>query len=178
VQNGRIPSTACGTESDSIANEAQFSDQKLTTPLPTWFFGPYRKGLSRDEERRWINALSCYDLEALTEFLEEPPASGRVTRPQPASGTIYFVGPEGGPIKIGFASRLEFRLKDLRTANAYPLKVHATVEGPPKLERDYHQRFAAHRLHGEWFTPHPDILAEVERLASQPPAALFRRAGR
>jgi hypothetical protein len=38
VQNGRIPSTACGTEGDSIANETQFSDQKLTTPFPAALF--------------------------------------------------------------------------------------------------------------------------------------------
>lgn len=25
---------------------------------------------------------------------------------------------------------------------------------------------AAHRLHGEWFAPHPDILAEIDRLKS------------
>lgn len=31
-------------------------------------------------------------------------------------------------------------------------------------ERDYHARFAAHRLRGEWFAPHPDILAEIEHL--------------
>lgn len=85
-------------------------------------------------------------------------------RPRILEGTTYFVGPEGGPIKIGFASRLEYRLKDLRTMNAYPLVVHAKVFGPLTLERAYHARFAAHRLHGEWFAPHPDILAEIERL--------------
>lgn len=87
-----------------------------------------------------------------------------VEPPRPKVGTIYFIGPEAGPIKIGFASRLEFRLRDLQLANALPLIVHASVEGSPKLERDYHRWFAAHRLHGEWFEPHPDILAEIERL--------------
>ena len=86
-------------------------------------------------------------------------------RPQAKTGTIYFVGPEGGPIKIGFAGRLSFRLRDLQLANAYPLTVLASVDGPPSLERDYHRRFAEHRLHGEWFSPHPEILAEIERLA-------------
>lgn len=88
----------------------------------------------------------------------------RTFRPAPSVGSIYFVGPEGGPIKIGFASRLEFRLKDLRTMNAFPLVVHAVAQGSPSLERAYHKRFAEHRLHGEWFSAHPEILAEIERL--------------
>ena len=85
-------------------------------------------------------------------------------RPEPKLVTIYFIGPECGPIKIGMASRLKFRLNDLRLMNPYPLLVHATVTGLPKLEREYHRRFAEHRLHGEWFAPHPDILAEIERI--------------
>jgi hypothetical protein len=86
-------------------------------------------------------------------------------RPEQRLGTVYFVGPADGPIKIGYASRLEYRLKDLLTMNAYPLIVHATVEGQVSVERAYHKRFKAHRLHGEWFAPHPDILAEIARLA-------------
>lgn len=92
------------------------------------------------------------------------PPESYLPRPQPKECTIYFIGPADGPIKIGFATRLEFRLRDLRLANAYPLHVWATVKGPPSIERDYHKRFAAHRLHGEWFERHPDILAEIERL--------------
>lgn len=34
----------------------------------------------------------------------------------------------------------------------------------------YHLRFAAHRHgKGEWFSPHPDILAEIERLNGKAP---------
>ena len=102
-------------------------------------------------------------------ILTPPGYSGpvNVPRPQPASGTIYFVGPKGGPIKIGFASRLEMRLKDLRTMNAYELIIHATVEGPPKMERDYHKQFSEYRLHGEWFEPASPILAEITRLKGE-----------
>lgn len=93
---------------------------------------------------------------------------GKVTpspqRPQPAFATIYFIGPDDGPIKIGWASNIVTRVRDLRLANAFPLRIWASVGGPPSLEREYHKRFAAHRLHGEWFERHPDILAEIERL--------------
>lgn len=37
-----------------------------------------------------------------------------------------------------------------------------------KGERAYHAMFKAHRLHGEWFEPHPDILAEIARLTPTP----------
>ncbi len=33
-------------------------------------------------------------------------------------------------------------------------------------EQGYHGRFKAHRLHGEWFAPHPDILAEIARFTT------------
>jgi hypothetical protein len=87
-----------------------------------------------------------------------------LTRPQPQICTIYFIGPADGPIKIGFASRLSFRIRDLRLANAFPLEVWAAIEDHPSVERAYHHRFATHRLHGEWFARHPDILAEIDRL--------------
>ena len=88
-------------------------------------------------------------------------------QPRPDRATIYFLGPTDGPIKIGWASRLQYRLRALELANAFPLHVWATVEAEITLEREYHKRFAAHRLHGEWFERHPDILAEIERLASR-----------
>jgi len=95
------------------------------------------------------------------------PAPVRLLRPAPLTGTIYFIGPRDGPVKIGFASRLAVRLKDLRLANAFPLEVLASVEGPPCLERQYHRRFASARLHGEWFTRTPEIEAEIARLVER-----------
>lgn len=99
-------------------------------------------------------------------FVEDLTSEPVVLRPRPETATIYFIGPDGGPIKIGWASNITTRLRDLRLANAFPLKLWASVGGPPSLERDYHKRFAAHRLHGEWFARHPDILAEIERLSA------------
>lgn len=82
----------------------------------------------------------------------------------PPNVIIYFIGPQDGPIKIGYARRLSFRLRELELMNAYPLTVWASLEGPMKLEREYHARFKEHRLHGEWFARHPDILAEIDRI--------------
>lgn len=38
-------------------------------------------------------------------------------------------------------------------------------------ERAYHERFMKHHLRGDWFSPHPDILAEIERLNAPTPGA-------
>jgi len=99
------------------------------------------------------------------------PVQGYTPPPQPPKiATIYFIGPFDGPIKIGYAKKLSLRLRNLRLASAFPLHVWATVEAEITLEREYHKRFAAHRLHGEWFERHPDILAEIDRLQNHRPA--------
>lgn len=79
--------------------------------------------------------------------------------------SVYFIGAEDGPVKIGRAFVPEQRLKEIQCGYPYPLKVLATIKGGRGLERAYHERFAAHRLNGEWFERHPDILAEIERLS-------------
>ena len=83
-------------------------------------------------------------------------------------GEIYFVSyGEGGPIKVGFTSNFDYRIKGLQTACPYPLVVLARVDGKVIAEREYHRRWAEHKLLGEWFEPHPDILAEIDRLQTQ-----------
>lgn len=148
-RNGEIALAGAGTVRDSSANEAALSDQNLTT----------------DRERRAEALRAEMDMVMLEWSKRRESVEVRVCEgPALPMGTVYFVGPEGGPIKIGFARRLEYRLKDLRTMNAFPLIVHASVTGTERDERAYHKQFKAHRLHGEWFAPHPDILAEIARL--------------
>ena len=78
-------------------------------------------------------------------------------------GWVYFVAAACGSIKIGRTNNVVYRLMDLQCANPQKLELLAVaVDG--SREAEYHRRFAAHRLHGEWFTPHPDILAEIARL--------------
>jgi hypothetical protein len=77
---------------------------------------------------------------------------------------LYFIEAETGQIKIGIARDVDVRLAGLRTMSPVGLKLLVVVPGGHALERSYHVRFAAHRLHGEWFERHPDILAEIARL--------------
>lgn len=80
--------------------------------------------------------------------------------------TCYFIGGEDGPVKIGFTDNLPKRLKALQSHSPVPLQVLAVTGGGIFAEMEYHERFAQHRLHGEWFERTPEIEAEIERLSS------------
>jgi len=86
--------------------------------------------------------------------------------PQGAEGIIYFFGCETSrEIKIGITSgRVEKRLATLQTARGHKINLLATLPGTIKLERALHDRFSQHRLKGEWFMPHPDILAFIDQI--------------
>jgi hypothetical protein len=69
---------------------------------------------------------------------------------------IYFVqaGAARGPIKIGYveaSNMMDQRLRVLRTGNAEPLYLIATLPGDLDREREFHKRFGEGRIRGEWF---------------------------
>jgi hypothetical protein len=76
-------------------------------------------------------------------------------------GFVYFIrerGREDGPIKIGHTQRSpDARLRDIVTMSPVELEVAAWARGSVWHERALHQRFAADRLHGEWFRATPAI---------------------
>jgi hypothetical protein len=79
-------------------------------------------------------------------------------------GVVYFVEGAGGALKIGFARKIEQRLAELQTGSPVRLRVVCTIKGGIKLEREYHRKFAEHRLHGEWFRDCREIRKEIARL--------------
>lgn len=81
-----------------------------------------------------------------------------------AETSVYFIESASGGIKIGKARDVQLRLRGLQTAHPVKLTVLATTTGGDAAEKAYHRQFAEHRLHGEWFSPHESILAEIERL--------------
>jgi hypothetical protein len=83
---------------------------------------------------------------------------------------VYFIAGDDTPIKIGFSSQPHERLAILQTAHWTKLSIVAMAEGTLSDESAFHRRFANHRLHGEWFDRHPDILAEIDRLNGKAPA--------
>lgn len=77
---------------------------------------------------------------------------------------VYFIQADvGGPIKIGVAQDLRSRLSTLQTSSSAKLILLAHMPGYEPEEYALHQKLAAYRIRGEWFQPHPDVLAEVAR---------------
>jgi len=82
-----------------------------------------------------------------------------------ADHEVYFISSDDGPIKIGSTWDVRKRLSNLQTASPHKLKILATTGGGNFMEIHYHGRFKEHRIRGEWFARHPDVMAEIERLA-------------
>ena len=55
--------------------------------------------------------------------------------------------------------KAKHRLKGLDTANPFPVELIATMEGGQELEMELHERFAVHRIKGEWFVFSDEIKA-------------------
>lgn len=118
--------------------------------------------LSPAEQRAYFKPC----LDALDWIGEElaPSPSPRIQTTE-RRGVVYFIQGAGGAIKIGFTVRsVKERTVEYQAGSPVPLTLLATREGWQTLEAEYHRYFAEHRLHGEWFAPHPDILAEIDRL--------------
>jgi hypothetical protein len=104
---------------------------------------------------------------ALREFAEQNEHLVLARRASRKKGEqhVYFFGTPDA-IKIGVALDVARRLKGIQAHHYHPLQVLATCPGGVRLEREYHARFAAYRLRGEWFERCPAILAEIERLSA------------
>lgn len=82
----------------------------------------------------------------------------------PVGAVVYFVGPQDGPVKIGYASDLRARFNDLKYMSPSPIHVWAFVHGAMALEKQYHARFKSCRLHGEWFDRTAELVEEIRFL--------------
>jgi len=74
---------------------------------------------------------------------------------------IYLIEAEGvGHIKIGFTDHDDalIRLAQLQTGSPVPLRLLGTIAGDELAEKDLHRRFAASKVHNEWFLPVPELL--------------------
>lgn len=75
---------------------------------------------------------------------------------------VYFLqGKSTGLIKIGWTAVLTRRIANLRGSTAEIVELLATVPGDVSLEAYLHERFAADRVRGEWFSPSRGLLAFV-----------------
>lgn len=80
-------------------------------------------------------------------------------------GLVYFIGGDNTPVKIGYSTAVEGRLRSLQASHWCKLKILAAVSACEADEREYHRRFTASRLSGEWFSRTPELEAEIARLS-------------
>jgi hypothetical protein len=70
-----------------------------------------------------------------------------------SSGPVVYLISTDNPefVKIGFTTRLDHRLKSLRTASHVEPTIHLTIPGTRTLEGELHTRFETARYNREWF---------------------------
>lgn len=193
MENRGFLSSKAGTDPDSSGNMLAVSDHPLTKrgdldgrklrrraiagPGNTWLT-KRRDGASNRWMVAWYDPTVRtvrYRSTGKTKFAEAKEVLANFRLPENAvalapiqrrgKSFVYFIGGETGAIKIGVARQPYRRLATLQSSSPIPLRILAMAMGGQKEERFFHERFAAHRLHGEWFTPAPEILTEIERLA-------------
>lgn len=76
-----------------------------------------------------------------------PPVPKEVQR-----GFVYVIQAVGtGMVKIGYTTDVAKRLASLQTGSAHELVLVDQWGGTEAKERELHERFAEHRIRGEWF---------------------------
>ena len=65
---------------------------------------------------------------------------------------VYFIrAGEGGPVKVGFSTDVQQRLRELQTASPHQLTLEAAVMGTPAVEAWFHHELRRWHIRGEWF---------------------------
>lgn len=97
---------------------------------------------------------------------QEENAARAAARVLETQGCVYFIGCATGPIKIGHGRNVEYRLSNLQMGNPNQLTLLTwfPCDNAAQLEAELHERFAAHRLRGEWFAPAPELLELVRSI--------------
>ena len=86
---------------------------------------------------------------------------------------VYFIrGKDSGRIKIGWTRQLWERLNDIRAHSGEGIELLAHVIGQDdesmrQREARLHRHFKHARLHNEWYSPDPELLATIEGLRNR-----------
>ena len=84
------------------------------------------------------------------------------------------IGPEKGPVKIGFSTCSHARIRALQTGHPYKISVLAQMPGGQNEETAVHEFFRDERirLDGEWFVRTKRVCRFIELLNSGLPVPL------
>jgi hypothetical protein len=88
----------------------------------------------------------------------------RRSAPVLKAGKVYFIRCRHA-IKIGFSLMPDLRIVELQTGSPHDLKLLGWVAGNTDTERSLHDQFEEHKIRGEWFRAHPDLLDFIKRSA-------------
>jgi DNA-binding NtrC family response regulator len=87
----------------------------------------------------------------------------------PTGPGVYFLrSGTDGPIKIGWSRNIATRFVTLARESGHRLYFLGAVAGGSVEEHALHDRFAAQRLHGEWFEPSDELWAAIASAAAAP----------
>ena len=88
--------------------------------------------------------------------------------------TYFIQGEVTQRIKIGHTTTAASeRLRQMQTGSPDLLIFLGACFGSEKSETFLHNKFSNHRLHGEWFNPHPEILEYIEENCIYDESAFF-----
>lgn len=76
---------------------------------------------------------------------------------------IYFIqAQDNGPIKIGFTGdNPRKRMVKIQSDCPWPVQLLGAIEGTVSQEKQIHLVLARYKTQGEWFEPHPHVVAAV-----------------
>lgn len=81
------------------------------------------------------------------------------------TGFVYFLQAKDGnadPIKIGFTgSNPNGRTRDLQVGCPWPIEILGAVAADRTEEARLHYDLRSHRIRGEWFRPHAEVLEAI-----------------
>jgi hypothetical protein len=96
---------------------------------------------------------------------QKPPKTSPRKHGRYDGDSLYVAAARGGCFKIGFSCNTQRRLAELRCQTKLPLRLLLAVPiraGNSRwVERRVHERFAAERVDGEWFSPSPRLRAFI-----------------
>jgi hypothetical protein len=122
-----------------------------------------RDDARRAAERFENDALSRFQrmMEELTPSAPEPAPAA--IEPATPARWVYFIRCDiTGLVKIGTSFDPATRLRTLQCGSPTPLRIERQVVGYLLTEAALHERFAAQRRHGEWFSIGADEVAAVD----------------
>lgn len=103
--------------------------------------------------------------------IKERPTPKKKSKSKIKGYVYFFQYEENGPIKIGRSIQWEERLKEVQLYCPYDVKVLAILESVDiaYVETTFHKYLAKHRMQGEWFAPHTDVLEVIKHINDKNP---------